>query len=614
MFSLFNTHAYRIEEIHRAIGQHGLWRSANFAFGQRMANFYGFLNARIPHDTTVAIPVLTRTPEPLRRISYVEFFLQPRLIEYCETTPERCLERLGDQNYAVLITDLEALLNKENWGERLQAFDKNWAVLLPEAAAAGQPWSPYTSFAEIFVTSLPAVLFLLALILPGTLLAGQMLPTERLFLHLALGIGSGIGWFTLGTYTALLLGAEASHILFAGLVGLYWLFTGAMSFFLWKRRGLKFSTSRPSNETFLQVLLLLPVGLSFIVSIGNGFTTTDELVLWGAKGYGIQVAGLSEGVTGRGTLTTWYPLNVPLMISTFLALFGERLPESKLIFPLFLLGSIGLAYSFLLKHTTPRLSVLATLLLSTTPVVFAMSTLAHGNLPFTFYLVGGALMLHYAQLPTTRPNHSYWFWGMLFLVFAAWTRPEGLHLAWAVALAALFFYHRDLRKQKEKLIALLGAIGLYTIFWAVTSPLAYYRSGFTDGAFSTAFRRILAGEIHFWEAGFILQSMVTRFMQPEDWGSMGWIVLLCVILAAITKSKLKSRDMLGFGLVVVLSVYAGFWANTYTPYEVFDISGWMNTAFMRLVLPGLVLIWLQLIAHTASIYFPTISSPGLNGK
>lgn len=604
---LFNTHSHRLSEISRSFGQHGLWRSSNFAFGQKVANFYQFLNERIPQEATVAIPVLTDSPVSLMRMSYVEFFLQPRIIEYCESTAQRCLDQLADKNYAVLIINLETIQAKEEWGDRLQTFNSDWAVLLPETSSTGRAWEPFNSFFEITTTMFPALLFIGALLAPGTWLAKKTIPTEHFFLHTALGTGVGIGWFTLSLYIVLLWGVSLTNSVIWGLVVAYWLFVVFLAKLLSSESSAAaLPSSKPLERWWVSFVLLLPIGASLLLSVGNGYTTTDELVLWGAKGYGIVVEGLSQGVTERGTLTTFYPLNIPLAISTFLTLFGERLPESKLVFPLFLLGSIGFIYSFLRRLTSDLTAVLATLLISTTPIIFAMSTLAHGNLPLTFYLVGASLLFYFAQtISDMRQSRTYWFWGVAFLLLCAWTRPEGIHLAWAITLAISILYKHELLQDKVKLFSLLAGLLAYTLLWVFTSPLVYYKSGFTDGAFSTAFWQILQGDLNFWEAGFILKTFALKVLQTQDWGNTGWVITAAGILTVLFIPRNKALfSVFVFGVVVFLSVYAGFFANTYTFYDNLDIGNWMDTSFMRLILPAVVLLWIYFVSATLSYFFP----------
>ncbi len=599
---LFSTYSFRVGEIYRAIGQTGLWRSANFTFGQRTANFYAFLNEHAPANSPVVVPVRVQGPVALMQQAYVEFFIQPRQLAYCEDTLPACLEEHSDLDSTVLIVDLQSVAVEDSWADRLKVFDEDWAILLPSSPGAATPWVSYSSIKEIILSSVPALFFLALVIIPGALLARRTLPAESFLLHLALGIGSGIAWLTFSLCIALLAGAPLTTGLLWGLVGAGWVLSLAIAKLYQPRH--KTKPSAIASQWPALAILLVPITLAFVLSIGNGFTETDELILWGSKGVGISLLGLSEGATARGTLTTWYPLNVPLVVTSFLTLFGKRLPESKLVFPLFLLGSAGFAFAFLQKTVRPWAAILGSLLLATTPNIFYMSTLAHGNVPTMFYILVAVVLLHLSQTEDVAYKVSYWAWGTVFLLGAAWTRPEGLHLVWAITLFALLIYCRDFRNERSRIAISLGGLLGYTAFWVVASPMIYYSRGFTDSAFSTAFSEILKGDLNLQELGFIAYSLFVKFLQPESWGAMGIITLISLLIFGFTRKQSSNHQLLWLGLVVTAAVTAGFWLNTYTFYEGLDIGNWVTTSFVRLVLPGMSILWLFFIAKAMQKFWP----------
>jgi hypothetical protein len=603
---LVNAQGPRTIEIYKSIGQPGRWRGANFAFSKEAADFYSFLSDKIPQKTLVIIPSQTDGPESLTRNDYVEFFLWPRNVEYCEGTANECIRQAVNDNSAVLVTDVSSVPNPAEFGERLLLFNNRWGVYLPASLSPGNMQVPFHSLWEIMVSSIPPILLLAALILPGTWLARRTIPDENGLLQLAMGIGAGLSWISLTLFISLLAGFQLSAGLILALTVGLWLLAAGLT--LATKNGPKIFRWELKHENLLIALAILtPIIWAFILSAGNAYSHTDEIVLWGAKGYGISAVGLQQGVTERGTLTTWYPLNLPLLIGGFLTLFGERLPESKLIFPVYFLGFISLFFSYFQKKVQPFVSLVGTLIIATVPTIFLMATMAHGNLPLTFYLIGSVLMLHTAQVKDQKFSLGYWIWGVVFLVLAAWTRPEGLHLAWAVAATAIIFYRQDLLKEKVKIVYLLGGLGLYILFWNLSAPLAYSRLGFTEGIFSLALNQILLGNLHFQEAGFILQSLWTGILNIKEWGMIGWLsISFAILLFWQTRFKASKFDIAGFGLVIVIAIFGAFVANSYTSFDFLDIGRWVNTTLMRLAFPGLMLIWMQLFRDTAQFYFPAV--------
>jgi hypothetical protein len=606
VFLLLETQGPRTIEIYKSIGQPGRWRGANFAFSQETANFYRFLDESIPTDALVLIPVDTGGPEALTRDRYVEFFLWPRSVAYCEETTEVCIRQSQDKNVAVLITAGLGLNRADDPGERLVLFNDAWGVYLPNNASMGNAQPTFNSFFELAVAGFPPIVLIAALALPGYSLARRTLPNEHPLAHSALGIGTGLGWLSLSLFFALWIGAELSSFLIFVIVIVYLFLAGVIWLALKRTHALESQIRKfADEEIWILLVFLVPIAWATVLAIGNAYSHTDEIVLWGAKGYGIPAAGLQHGVTERGTLTTWYPLNIPLLISSFLTLFGERLPESKFIFPAYFFGFTAMIYAFFRKQAQPLISLLGTLLIATIPAVFLMGTMAHANLPFAFYLIGGILMLYFAQQANPSTSPAYWSWGVVFLVLAAWTRPEGIYLAWAIAATAVIFYRSDLMKAKNKLIWLFCALGLFSIFWYFAAASIYLKPGFTEGIFSLALNQVLQGNLHFGQAIFILKSFLGDSFLLKEWGTIAWLLIAFVILA-FGKAKISNSNLylIGSGFVILLAIWGVFVANSYASLDFMDIGRWVNTALMRLAFPGLILIWLQLFGMIAHFYFP----------
>ena len=599
VFLLIRDYGPRTVEVYKAIGQTGLWRGANFAFGQQAADFYTFLNAEIPRDSEVLIPA--EGPQAFTKANNASFFLWPRRVSYCEGGPQTCIQEFGGQNYAILVSEAQAVPNPKGLGDRFRAFNDEWAVYLPAQGGPATPQLPYSSLLEVLGAALAPLLLLVALALPGSLLAKTTLPGKQAVSHLALGVGAGLGWFSLTLFISLWLDVALTSLLIFLLVLLYW-FAASLAWLLLKNRGT--ATDRKTEpawgEAWPLALLSIPVVWAVILAVGSAYSHTDEIVLWGAKGYGILADGLQSGVTYRGTLTTWYPLNIPLLIGSFLKLFAERLPESKLIFPVYYLGFLGLVFSFLRRNTPVWVSLVGSLLIATTPAIFLMGTMAHANLPFTFYLVGGVLLLHISQQEASF-SLAFWIWGVAFLILAAWTRPEGLLLAWLVSITALLIFRANLLKAKTKIFWLVGGLGAYTVFWYFAAPFAYLQPGFSAGVLPSAVRQILGGNLHFSDAAYVLTSFFEKLLTLSEWGTLGWVLLALTLLSLWLKTwNPQDLQLALFGVVVLAAVLGAYVAYSYAAVEQFDLSGWVNTGLMRLALPGFLLMWLAVFNNLFS--------------
>jgi hypothetical protein len=227
-----------------------------------------------------------------------------------------------------------------------------------------------------------ATAWLATLALAGFLLVRPLLSPSWGAARLALGYGLGLALLTfllalaslaglpLGSETVLaitllLLGSNRGELLWSGeAIGLP---------DEWPRGKPRSKTFRPDPWPGIFVLLAL---LAAFFSFGQGFHATDELILWGVKGYGIATDGAIRSVTQWGTNTVAYPLHIPLGIAASSLLLGQALPAAKLIFPAY-------ALALLCCHEargSPAAHDSAPALAAIPPLVFQHGTLAYANL------------------------------------------------------------------------------------------------------------------------------------------------------------------------------------------------------------------------------------------
>ena len=122
-------------QVRNAIGQSGLWRSANFAQGQRFANYIRFLHENIPEDGRVVLPPEGIGPKSISTTPYMQFFLAPRQVINC-TEPD-CLENLSTENtYILAVRNFPGQALSSTGGE-VHMFDDQWGVVLPKDAQPG---------------------------------------------------------------------------------------------------------------------------------------------------------------------------------------------------------------------------------------------------------------------------------------------------------------------------------------------------------------------------------------------------------------------------------------------------------------------------------------------
>jgi hypothetical protein len=582
----------------RDITKHGLWRSANNAYSQRAANFYQFLNNEIPHDTRVVIPSRHNGPGPLTDPDVAQFFLYPREVINCSTSSHlECTRGFARTGSAVLIANLDEFAGDAQLSAHLRPFDNEWGVYLNESSSEGTSQQDFSGLWAVALAILQGILLYILLAAPWTYFSIRILPSMGPAMHLAIGFGTGIGWQSLALTLLLMAGVPpgAPTVLVVAALP-------AVGVLILHYRWSKKETFRFNQRVDYRavVFFLLIFAVSSTYSVTRGYKVVDEIVLWGAKGYGVVADGLQRGASDWGTITTKYPLNIPLTISSSLLLFGDRLPEAKLAFPMFAAALIALIYETVKARSNPTIAILVGAIIITTPIIFIHSTIAYANLPLGFYLLAGTLLLNHEDRSTKpRQTHRAHAWGSAMLVLAAWTRPEGLPIAWAVALVWLVgrWYSRATLNRWWGVLAPLAG---YSIFWAISSRFIYTRPGFTSGVYGRVVSAMSSGDFHLNELGYILSSQLREFFSLAEWGLSSFLLAALIIAFIVIKGRDGwARPYYVAGSLTVLSVVGIYYAFSYLN-RAQDISWWVNTGLSRMTMPGFLLIMTGAFTDLAS--------------
>ncbi|MGA9534132.1 MAG: hypothetical protein WBR18_15550 [Anaerolineales bacterium] len=326
------------------------------------------------------------------------------------------------------------------------------------------------------------------------------------------------------------------------------------------------------------------------LAVGRSYSTWDAIAIWSIKGYGISLEGTVLAARTWGSHGMTYPLNLPVLIALFRDLGLESLPASKLIFPAFYLSMALVSYDYARSRSmSVAHSLLGTLSVSTIPLIFEHATTGYANLPFTVFLVGGAVLL----VDGISRRHS----GALILSglsvgLAAWTRPEGLLLAaTGAAVAIIYFIH--LLAEKKQIIAWLAPMVVVGGIWGI----ANVRFGVTSllgNTLSVALKQITAGNFN--TAGAILEF---RYLggQLLDIRVWGLILPMAIILLVANYRQLAGAwsgphgVLLGAGVaygvpVLVFYYLLGFRGNTLY---------WLDTGLNRMLMPASVLLFLWVL-------------------
>lgn len=582
----------------KTIGQPTVWRSANYGHSQNLAEFVVFLHQRLPAQATVFWPGQD-SGSRLPGATLMQMLLFPRRLLQCPATGCEDIQ-LGEETFFVAAGNFPGATITQQ-ATRSEAFNERWGVLTINPAGFEQNPAPsrFRSLLEALLAAVAPALWMLLLTASGALIVSALHPQADFYFKAALGFGLGTGMVTVATALLSVAGFVLRPATLAAVTGA----AAAAGLAAWRlargRKPASRSTERKRSDRPVDSWVVLFVGLaavSAMVAVGKGYHVSDELLIWAPKGYGIAGLGTIAGVTGWGTNTLPYPLQVPMLIAAFNLLFGDILPAAKLVFSTYYLALLLLVYSFL-RHTIGVRHFIAgccTLLVASAPLIFRHSTIAYANLPYTLYLASAAVLLagaagNKAELGAKR---IYLLSGMFFML-ASWTRPEGVWMAWLlIVCVAAVKYGRQRRLVWQEWAWLVAPMGFYQVLWWMVSRAAYLEGVERSQIGLRAVRAILEGNLHIYEGAYVVISGISRLLGFDNWGVWGAGLMVLAAAGLVWwiwgrggKALVFLQGWLVVGMVLVIYFVASYDGNH-------DISWWVSTGLERMLFPGVLLLWM----------------------
>jgi len=575
----------------------GTWRSAKFARSGNFADYLIFLRAEIPETGIVVIPPEEVSMWTLSNKNAMQFFLNPREVKNC-TTIDCGSGFVGRENTYILIMGLSQFPGKiiQNQAVNIRMHNDTWGVFGPEdGLGKGTPPVDLTSF-EILATDifLPLFSFLL-LIFIGYYFASMILPELPPWSRLGIGYGVLMGVFSVSGYVFLYLGwIDNLTLCFSLLTGLS--LTILIVALLTKKVQWSIITDLFAWGSTLDIwmILLIILGVLYIfLAVGAGLHETDSYVLWAAKGAGLASEGLS-GVITRGTNTTVYPLHIPMLIGMLMDTFGDTLPASKFIFPVYYLSLLLVVYGFLKERSDSVLTGLGTLVLATMPVLTHHARIGYANLPLTFYLVVGVILFVRAVSESNlNLQRKLWFVSGIFFALAIWTRPEGLWLVIGILIAGLssLLFSGELKHLRKIWLIVIAPL-LVGVGWKVTSSKFYIGITPLEGNLEKIIHQFSMGGYHLKDFSLILSFLLRQLYDFKTWGVVGFgsLIAITAFFLSVHKRDSKLRILLmtaASSFMVIIAIYYVFAFD-----QVHDMEWWLGGGFSRMIMPGMTLLWL----------------------
>ena len=325
------------------------------------------------------------------------------------------------------------------------------------------------------------------------------------------------------------------------------------------------------------------------------------MVLWGPKGYGIAEAGISAGVSDWGTSTINYPLHVLILIATFKQWFGELLPASKMIFPLYFLSFLLLSYDFLRQRIARHIAGLSVLALASTPIFITHAEISYANLPFTFYYVAATLLgMSTLKERPLLANLARALLASFLFALGMWTRPEGIALSSLGMLVVMLtgWFQWNTADRKPLVLALFTPFVAVVVLWMTTSNRIYTQSLRAGSTFTEMLGQVLTGDLHMYELGITIRFFFTdAFYSYMDWGLLGLGISLLTLSLLVGKEYGLAKDMLILnGVMAGVGVVGIFYFASFNALGACDLSCYLTGGMHRFIMPGMAALWLGLCA------------------
>jgi len=324
------------------------------------------------------------------------------------------------------------------------------------------------------------------------------------------------------------------------------------------RRGIWEGTGGTSARVGLGLAFAVLMLAALVISVGRSYAAYDAMAGWALKGYGIAAGGSVLAGRDWGMWGLNYPLNIMLQVATFRLFGGDLLPESKLLFPLYLASvCLGIFLFWRRFRVAPALAALGLMLIATNPVVFIHATNGYANLPFAAVLTLGVLTGIDGVASHDQPRQ---FLSGLLLGIGVWTRPEGVLYAAPIA-AALVAIARIGRRGKVFPLALLSPLLGLSIPWLLFAGTHYeldpvwIQQGDTAVlAITNLLKGISAGGARLSTLYLIVRLFIERALLPENWGAYLPVVALLFALSAFARRTWARREILYLVAVSVITI------------------------------------------------------------
>ena len=309
-------------------------------------------------------------------------------------------------------------------------------------------------------------------------------------------------------------------------------------------------------DKILIVGIVSLVGYSLFTSLYTPVIDWDSLVLYDFRAKVFLNAKYLVDVLHSWGYFWGYPLLTSLA-HLWVYLLGGNSPV--FIYSLFYLSLLLIFYDSVRRYSSRTISLVATLLLASTPLIFYQSMIAYTNVPYTAYIVSGTI---YIFLWAKMGKREYLILGALLTGLSTWTRS--VEPFWLTNL--LFVLAHSLYKKRYSALVLYPAVFLTIQFpWRIFQKILIHVPYVTDqikGSVST-----LMGKFSIGRAGLVLSYLYSSVF--TSWGLSAILFVIIVFVNVFCRQWKWNFEFLILIFANLLLLFLGTYVFS------FGVNSWL---------------------------------------
>lgn len=304
--------------------------------------------------------------------------------------------------------------------------------------------------------------------------------------------------------------------------------------------------------TFLS-LILIRIAFVLFENLIKPVISVDAFANWSLRAKvfffdsGLLLDPKSNYFLGSGAV--FYPINIPLMETWIFNVLGYWNDELvKIIFGLFFVSLIIIFYCSVKRFTSRSISLFATYLLTSLPLLVHHATIEYADFPLCVYFTASALfLLNYFE----SKDNQHLYISALLAGIGTWTKSEGMPLLLVNLIVLCIFYvgsRKEIISSVKSISVYLMVALIFKIPWSILN-LAYHVQ-------KNVYQRIEYEKIfaNMYRIPVIINHYYNKMLFYGNW-NITWFVFVVVLILSFNRLK-KLRTF--YSLLFILLFLCAF--------------------------------------------------------